>query len=128
MEHHRSLWNLNGTCVREWTLAQRTNDDLGPHATPDTSAPMDIGQVKDTEGKGKKGKKGKGKEKGNGMRDSGEAKERDDSFFCCRVRVLWQVGPQEVSVQEAEERSRRQTSGCSSSSGCNSESSPIISS
>ena len=41
--------------VREWTLAQRTSE------TPDTSAPMGIGQVKGTKGKGKKGKR---KEKG----------------------------------------------------------------
>ena len=32
--------------VREWTLAQRTHGDLGLHTTPDTSAPMDVGQVK----------------------------------------------------------------------------------
>ena len=68
---NREIYQALLAYVREWTLA-RTNDDLGPHATPDTSAPMDIGQVKGTEGKGKKG---------NGMRDSGEAKERDDSFF-----------------------------------------------
>ena len=30
--------------VREWTLAQRTYDDLGRHTTPDTSAPRDIGK------------------------------------------------------------------------------------
>ena len=47
--------------VREWTLVQRTYDDLDP----DTSAPMDIRQVKGVKGKGKngKGKKGKGKGK-----------------------------------------------------------------
>ena len=41
--------------VRGWTLAQRTYDDLGRHATPDTSSPMDIGQATGTKGKGKKG-------------------------------------------------------------------------
>ena len=70
--------------VRERTLAQRTNDDFGQHTTPDTSASMDIGQVKGTKGKGKKGKKGKGKEKGMGKRDNGEAKGNawtDESYF-----------------------------------------------
>ena len=70
--------------VREWTLAQRTCGDHGRHTTPDTSAPMDIGQVKGTKGKGKKGKKGKGRRKGKGKRDNGEAKERQ-SLFCWRV-------------------------------------------
>ena len=59
--------------VREWTLAQRTYDDLGRHTTSDTSAPMDIGQVKGTKGKGNKGKKGKGKEKGKSKKENGEA-------------------------------------------------------
>ena len=41
--------------VRGWTLAQRTYNNLGRHATPHTSAPMDIGQAKGTKRKGKKG-------------------------------------------------------------------------
>ena len=60
--------------VREWTLAQRSCDDLGQHVAPDTSAPVDIGQVQGTKGKGKKDKKGKGKEKGKGEKDNGQAK------------------------------------------------------
>ena len=46
--------------VREWALTQRTYDDRGRNTTPDTSAPMDFGQVNGTIGKGKKGEKGAG--------------------------------------------------------------------
>ena len=70
------------TC--QWTLEQRTYDDLGRQTTPDTSAPMDIGQVKGTKGKGKRGTKGKGKEKGKGKKDNNESKGNtwtDDSYF-----------------------------------------------
>ena len=70
--------------VRELSLTQRTYDDLGQHTTPDTSAPMDVGQVTGTQGKGKKGKKGKGKEKGKGKKDNSEPKGNtwtDDSYF-----------------------------------------------
>ena len=64
---YRESYQTLRAYVREWTLAQRTYDDLGRHTTPDTSAPVDIGQVKCTKGKCKKGKKGKGKEKMQGQ-------------------------------------------------------------
>ena len=68
---NREIHQALRASVREWTLAQRTYDDLGRHTTPDTSAPMDIRQVKGTRGKGKKGK---------GKRDNREAKERRFRF------------------------------------------------
>ena len=52
----------------DWRRVPTTHDDLGRHMAPDTSGPMDIGQVKGTKGKGKKSKKGKGKEKGKGKK------------------------------------------------------------
>ena len=81
--------------VREWTLAQRTYDDFGRHMAHETSAPMDIGQVRDVKGKGKQGngKQGKGKEKGKRKKDNCEAKghaKTDDPYFsgacgyCCK--------------------------------------------
>ena len=48
--------------VREWTLAPRTYDDLGRHMAHDTSAPMDIGQVKGFKCKG--GRERQGQERG----------------------------------------------------------------
>ena len=92
--------------VREWTLARRTYDDLGRHTAPDTSAPMDIGQVKGMKGK----KKEKGKEKGKSKKDNSEAKgsAQDRRFLLCRrVWVLWQMETPEGPVQEAGERPRR---------------------
>ena len=47
---NRDTYQALRAYVREWTLAQRTYDDLGRHTTPSTSAPMDIGQVKGTRG------------------------------------------------------------------------------
>ena len=99
---NRETYQALRAYVREWTLAQRTCGDHGRHTTPDTSAPMDIGQVKGTKGKGKKGKKGKGKEKGKGKRDNGEAKERR-SLFCWRVLVCrkWGLKKAQCRRQEA---------------------------
>ena len=85
---NRETYQALRAYVGEWTLAQRTYDDLGRHTTPSTSAPMGIGPVKGTKEKGKKGMNGKGKEKGKGIRDIGEAKERR-SLFCRRV---WACG------------------------------------
>ena len=84
--------------VREWTLAQRTYDDLGRYTTPDTSAPMDTGQVKGTKGKGKKGKKAKGKENGKSKKDNSESKGNawtHGSYFAGECGYLWQVETQE---------------------------------
>ena len=82
--------------MREWTSAQRAYDDLGRHTTSDTSAPMDIRQVKGTKGKGKKGKRGKGKKD---LRESDKRR----LLFSRRPRVLWQVGSQASPVQEVQE-------------------------
>ena len=45
--------------VRDWTLAQKSYDDLGHHKALDTSASMDIRQVRDVKGQVRKGKKGR---------------------------------------------------------------------
>ena len=66
--------------VRGWTLAQRTYDDLGRHTTPDTSAPMDIGQATGTKGKGKKGNE-EGKEKGDARKTTANRKETRGFLF-----------------------------------------------
>ena len=47
---NRETYQALRAYMREWTLAQRTYDDHGRHTTPDTSAPMDIGQVKGDQG------------------------------------------------------------------------------
>ena len=98
---NRETYQALRAYMREWTLAQRTYGGHGRHTTPDTSALMDIGQVKGTKGKGKKGKKGKGKEKGKGKRDNGEVKEKR-SLFCWRVWVCGKWGHKKNPVQEAE--------------------------
>ena len=96
---NREIYQAVRAYVREWTLAQRTYDDLGRHTTPGTSAPMDIRQVKGTRVKGKKGKKGKGKEKGKGKRDNGEAKERR-SLICWRVWVCGKWGHKKAQCRK----------------------------
>ena len=47
---NRETYQALRAYVREWTLAQRTYDDLGRYTTPDTSAPMDVRQVNGTTG------------------------------------------------------------------------------
>ena len=123
---NREIYQALRVYVREWMLAQRTYDDHGRHTTPDTSVPMDIGQVKGTKGKGKKGKKGKGKEKGKGKRDKRWSEGETIPVLLASVGQ-WQVRSQKSQVKGSEERSRRQTSGCSGSSSCDDESSPVIS-
>ena len=126
---NRESYQVLRAFVREWTLAQRKYGDLGRHTTPDTSAPMDTGQVKGTKRKGKKSKIRKGQEKGKGKKDNGEAKgnaRTDDSCFAGECGVLWQVGTQESPVPEAEEGPRKQTTSCNSSSSRTGESSPVI--
>ena len=75
---NRETYHALRAYVREWTLAQGTCGDHGRHTTPDTSAPMDIGQVKGTKGKGKKGKKGKERRKAR-ARETTVKRRRDDS-------------------------------------------------
>ena len=67
--------------VREWTLAQRTCDDRGP----DTSAPMDIGQVKGTKGRARRARKGKARRKARARKTTVSRKEtrrQTIPFFC----------------------------------------------
>ena len=49
---NRDAYQTLRAYVREWTLAQQTYDDFGHNMAHDTSAPMDIGQVKGVDRKG----------------------------------------------------------------------------
>ena len=77
---NRETYQALRAYVREWTLAQRTYDDLGRHTTPDTSVPMDIRQVNGTRKKGKKGREGKERRKAR-ARETTVKRRRDDSYF-----------------------------------------------
>ena len=74
-------WRAN---ARDWTLAQRSYDDLGRHMAHDTPAPMDIGQVKGAKGKGKNGQKAKARRKAKARKTTvkrkGNAQTNDSSF------------------------------------------------
>ena len=116
---NRETYQALRAYVREWTMAQRTYEDLERHTTPDTSAPMDIGQVKGTQGKGKQDRKGKGERQGQ-ERDNGEAKERDDSYVAGECGCCGKWGHKKSQcrrLKRERERSWRRTSGLDSTHG-----------
>ena len=118
---NRKYYQASRTYVREWGLAQRTFDDPGRHTTPDTSAPMDIGQVKGTRGKGKKGKKGKGKEKG---KKREETRGQMIPVLLASVGGKWRHKKAQCPKQKKDQRSNPPS--CNSPRSCNSDSNPFI--
>ena len=72
---NRECYQALRAYVREWTLAQRKYDDLGRHMAQCMSAPMDIGQVKGDNGKGKKCRS---KEKGKSKKENDAARRKCD--------------------------------------------------
>ena len=72
---------------------------------------MDVGQVKGTKEKVKKGNKGKGKEKGKGKKDNGEAKgpaRTDDSYFAgeCGYCGKWRHKKAQCRKQKKDQGSK----------------------
>ena len=103
---NRETYQTLRAYVREWTLAQRTCDDLGRHMAHDTLAPMDIGQVEAAKGRCNKGKNGEGKEKGKSKKGNGEAKDMRGHMILTVLAIVGTVANAQSWKQKKDQGSK----------------------
>ena len=94
LAHRESTQTLRAH-VREWTVAQRSYDDLRRHMAPDTSSTMYIGQVKGTKGKVKRARKETARRTAKARKTMVNRQDMRGQtvlfFFAGECELLWQV-------------------------------------